>query len=133
MADTTRILVVDDDPDFLDYLEIILAANGYAVDKAASAEQGLARMRACCPALVIVDVMMSYVLDGWAIGREIREDPVLRHVPIIMVSAIVSNADDPMFPTIDEAHFDAFLSKPVDPATLVQRIEELLAVRQDEG
>ena len=75
MADPRQILIIDDDPDFLDYLEIILAANGYEVQKATGADQGLALMRACCPALVIVDVMMSYVLDGWAIGREIRDDP----------------------------------------------------------
>jgi CheY-like chemotaxis protein len=132
MADPRQILIIDDDPDFLDYLEIILAANGYEVQKATGADQGLALMRACCPALVIVDVMMSYVLDGWAIGREIRDDPALRRVPIIMVSAIVSDTDDPLFPGIDEAHFDAFLSKPVDPATLLRRIEELLAVREDQ-
>ena len=55
MADPRQILIIDDDPDFLDYLEIILAANGYEVQKATGADQGLALMRACCPALVIVD------------------------------------------------------------------------------
>lgn len=126
-AETGPILVIDDDPDFLEYLEIILTANGYRVVKATSAEQGLALMADCCPCLVIADVMMSYVLDGWAIGRELKSDPRWCGVPIIMVSAIVSSPSDPLFPTIPESMFDAFFSKPLNPATLLQKVQALVA------
>ncbi len=125
-AESAPILVIDDDPDFIEYLEIILKAEGYRVVAATSAEQGLARMAECCPRLVIADVMMSYVIDGWAIGRELKADPRWCKVPIIMVSAIVSSASDPLFPSIPESTFDAFLSKPVNPATLLQSVRALM-------
>ena len=75
MADSKTILVIDDDLDFLDFVHIVLSANGYNVDTAPSAQEGLQKMRADPPDLVIVDVMMSYVLDGWSVSREMRFDP----------------------------------------------------------
>jgi len=124
-AQSAPILVIDDDPDFCEYVEIILRAEGYSVVTASSAEQGRARMEECCPRLVIADVMMSYVLDGWSIGREVKADPRWSHVPVIMVSAIVSHPDDPLFPAIPEGTFDAFLSKPLNPDTLMETVRAL--------
>jgi len=126
MAEDRLILVVDDDADFLEYVRIVLEANGYRVRTASGVDNALAQMRAQCPDLVIVDVMMSYVLDGWYMGRQMRSDPALCHVPIVMVSAVVSTEDDSLFPESSEVFHDAFLTKPLAPERLLTIVSDLL-------
>jgi len=125
MAEPKQILVIDDDPDFLDYVRIVLTANGYAVRTATSAQEGLELMRALPPDLALLDVMMSYALDGWNVTREMQFDPRLRNVPVMLVSAIVSKEEDALFPT-DQSHIAAFMSKPIEPAALLRRVAELV-------
>ena len=126
MVSQKKILVIDDDPDFLDYVQIILVANGYLVRTAATASAGLGFMREEPPDLVIVDVMMSYALDGWTVSREMNADPLLRSIPIIMVSAIIREEDDPLLPTGPSGRLDAFMSKPLRPAALLAKVAQLL-------
>ena len=125
MAGQKQVLVIDDDPDFLDYVGIVLAANGYEVSTATTAKAGLDMMREWPPHIVIVDVMMSYALDGWAVSREMDSDPRLKSIPIMMVSAIVSDTDDAIFPRDVNDRVAAFMSKPLDPAGLLRRVAEL--------
>jgi len=125
MADAKRVLVIDDDPDFCDFVRIVLSANGYLVRTAVSAHEGLDSMRAERPDLVIVDVMMSYVLDGWTVSREMHFDPRLRDIPVMMVSAVVSSEEDDLLPTGENGRVDAFMSKPLDPSALLQRVADL--------
>ncbi len=125
MADAKRVLVIDDDPDFCDFVRIVLSANGYLVRTAVSAGEGLELMRAERPDLVIVDVMMSYVLDGWTVSREMFYDPKLRDIPVMMVSAVVSSDEDDLLPTGESGRVDAFMSKPLDPAALLQKVADL--------
>lgn len=125
MADAKRVLVIDDDPDFCDFVRIVLSANGYLVRTAVSAHEGLALMRTERPDLVIVDVMMSYVLDGWTVSREMHFDPQLRDIPVMMVSAVVSSEEDDLLPTGENGRVDAFMSKPLDPSALLRRVADL--------
>ncbi|MFP3897091.1 MAG: two-component system response regulator [Anaerolineales bacterium] len=119
------ILVIDDDPDFLDYVQIILSANNYRILTAINAEEGLSLVRSERPDLVIVDVMMSYALDGWTVSREMRADPHLQDVPIMMVSAVVSDQDEELFPPDRDVLIDDFVRKPLDPSELLRCIREL--------
>ena len=128
MADQKQILVIDDDPDFLSFIQIVLRANGYEVQTATTSNEGLEMMRRNPPDLVIVDVMMSYVLDGWSVSREMRSDPRLRDIPLMMVSAIVSDEEDNLFPQGEKEYVKAFMSKPLDPAALLRRVAELTQV-----
>ncbi len=132
MADSKTILVIDDDLDFLDFVHIVLSANGYNVETAPTAQEGLQKMRAYPPDLVIVDVMMSYVLDGWSVSREMRFDPKLCDIPVLMVSAIVSDQNDPLFPGREQCRIDGFMSKPLDPAGLLLRVAELVSKQRGE-
>jgi CheY-like chemotaxis protein len=125
MSDSRPVLVIDDDPDFLDYVSIVLSSQGYTVQTAHNATQGLAMMRERKPALVIADVMMSYVFDGWTISREMLVDGDLSDIPIMMVSAIVSLEDDDLFPEAEKSRIDAFMSKPVDPGELLEAVARL--------
>lgn len=126
MSDEKKILVIDDDPDFLDYVTIILTANDYEITTATTAEQGLNMVQREKPDLVIVDVMMSYSLDGWTVSRQMRADPDLADVPIMMVSAVVSDQDEELFPPDREALVDDFVRKPLDPSELLRCIEDLV-------
>ncbi|MFO7917537.1 MAG: response regulator [Anaerolineae bacterium] len=125
MCETKKILVIDDDPDFLDYVQIILAANDYSILTASNAEEGLALVRTEKPDLVIVDVMMSYTLDGWTVSREMRADPELEDVPVMMVSAVVSDQDEELFPQDRDMLIDDFVRKPLDPSELLRCVREL--------
>lgn len=126
MPPTGKVLAVDDDPDFLEYTRIVLESQGYQVRTATSTETALKMMREEVPDIVLLDVMMSYVLDGVYITRQIRDDPALKHVPIIMISAIVSKEEAGVFPTDEYLSIDAFMTKPVDPADLLKQVAKLL-------
>jgi len=120
------ILVIDDDPDFCGYVEIILSANGYQVRTAENAEVGLALARSEAPDLVMVDLMMSYGLAGRRVTREMAHDPQLCRIPVLMVSAIVSDGDDEIIPTGEDGHVDAFMTKPLEPSELLACVAGLM-------
>lgn len=120
------ILVIDDDPDFLDFCAIVLESAGYRVYTATNAQAGLQIMHEHCPDLVIVDVMMSYTLNGWSVSRQMAQDPVLCQIPVLMVSAIVNEEDQEIFPSDGRIRIDAFMRKPLNPSDLLQRVSELV-------
>lgn len=133
MLSAGKILVVDDDPDFVEYTCIVLESQGYQVQTAATAELALKMMREDTPDVVLLDVMISYVLDGLNITRQMRDDPQLRRVPVIMISAIVSREEAGLFPTDEYLSVDAFLTKPIDPADLLKQVARLIQRRNNGG
>jgi CheY-like chemotaxis protein len=122
-----EILVVDDDPDFCEIARTILEGAGHKVQTASNGEQAWACMHADLPELVILDVMMSSVLDGLDVSDRMARDAHLKKIPIIMVSSIASSQYAGMFPTDAYLPVDAWLSKPVAPQALLSRVNELLA------
>lgn len=123
----TTILVVDDDPDFVEITRMILEANGYQVISAANGRQALAQMRQNRPDLVLLDVMMSHVLDGLDVTKEMQADVELRSIPILMVSSIASSRHAGMFPTDEYLPIDGWISKPVQPDDLLKKVEWCLS------
>jgi len=122
-----RILVVDDDPDFVSVVRTILLSAGYEVDTAANGGQALQRMRAQRPDLIPLDIMMSYVLDGLDVTREMAQDPALKDIPVLIVSSLTGvEGVSGMFPTDEAPAADGWISKPVDPDDLLRRIAEFL-------
>ena len=121
-----RILVVDDDPDFVEITRMILEANGYLVDTAANGEQALKKLHQSLPDLVLLDVMMSSVLDGVNLTHTIAQDPALKHVPIVMISSIASSPEAGMFPTDEYIPIDAWISKPVQPNALLDKVAQFI-------
>ncbi|MGQ9457651.1 MAG: response regulator [Anaerolineae bacterium] len=123
----TRILVVDDDPDFVSVVRTILLSAGHEVDTAANGGQALQRMRAQRPDVILLDIMMSYVLDGLDVVREMARDPALKDIPVLIVSSLTSvEGVSGMFPTDEAPAADGWISKPVDPDDLLRRIAEVL-------
>jgi len=121
-----KILVVDDDPDFVEITRTVLEGNGYEVASAADGEQALQSMRADPPDLVLLDVMMSTLLDGLNVSHVMSEDPVLSKVPIVMVSSITDSPSAGMFPTDEYIPIDSWISKPVQPDDLLSKIAQLV-------
>jgi len=123
---TPTILGVDDDPDFVSVTRMVLEAQGYQVCSAANGDEALRAMVTTPPDLVIMDVMMDGVLDGWDASWRIRSNPQLRHTPILVVSSITASDYVSIFPTDEDHLIDNFLSKPVEPPKLVSEVNRLL-------
>jgi CheY-like chemotaxis protein len=128
MADQ-KILIVDDDKDIRDSLKAILESRKYVVATAASKEEGLEKVRAEKPHMMILDVMMSTWQDGFEVARELKEDPNYKDIPILMLTGVKektgidfkSSAGDQTWNPVD-----GFLEKPVDPAVLLSEVKRLL-------
>jgi CheY-like chemotaxis protein len=121
-----RILVVDDDPDFVAATTMALTANGYEVVTAANGDKALTAMREKKPDLVLLDIMMSTILDGLDVSEEMQEDPELKDIPVIMVSSISDTEHAAVFPTEGYVHMDAWITKPYQPDDLLKKIERFL-------
>jgi len=117
------ILIVDDDPDLVLATRLVLESAGYSVEEASSGEEGLEKMRAAAPDLVLMDVMMANPLDGYYTTQQIADDAALNRIPILMVSAITDSQYAERFPTDQHLDIREFISKPVEPQQLLQRIK----------
>ena len=121
-----KILVVDDDPDFVEGARLVLEPQGYEVISAANGDDGLARVREEKPDLVILDVVMTTVLDGLYMSQRMYDDSEHRDIPILMVTSVANIDYAALFPTDEAIHIDAFLTKPVSPDRLLSEVERLL-------
>lgn len=121
-----NILIVDDDPDFVEVTRLVLEAEGFRTSNASSGQIALQAARANPPDLVIMDVIMEGVLDGWDAMRQIRSDSRLRDLPILVVSSITSTDYAGLIPTDEDFRIDNFLSKPVTPGQLTAEVKRLL-------
>jgi DNA-binding NarL/FixJ family response regulator len=121
-----RILIVDDEPLNVDYLEQELEALGFVTESAADGVQALERVASTPPDLVLLDVMMPE-LDGIGVLRTLKADPDTRLIPVVLMTAL--NAVEDRVRGI-EAGADDFLSKPVDERELFARIRTALSLKR---
>jgi CheY-like chemotaxis protein len=121
-----KVLVVDDDPDFVNYASKVLGKAGHEVVSAANGAKALQTMRQDVPDVVLLDIMMSYILDGLDVSREMAEDPSLKDVPVIMVTSLTGVRGSGVFPTDEYVPADEWISKPVDPDTLLERVAQVV-------
>lgn len=122
-----KILIVDDDPDFLNATRIVLEKEGHWIISAKSGDEGYKRSKEDKPDLIILDVMMDSVLDGVSMSRQVYDDETIHDIPILMVTSIANTDYAELFPTDEYIHIQAFMSKPIDPAKLIKRVNKLLA------
>jgi DNA-binding NarL/FixJ family response regulator len=121
-----RILIVDDEPLNLDYLEQELESLGFVTDTAADGLEALDRVAAAPPDLVLLDIMMPR-LDGISVLRILKDDPETRLIPVVLMTAL--NALEDRVRGI-EAGADDFLSKPVDDRELLARINTAISLKR---
>lgn len=132
-----KILIIDDNPDVVESMTIVLEAEGFEVVSASNGTEGLAKVKTERPSLIILDVMMDTETEGIHVAYTIRStDPAsewkdFAKTPILMVTSI----HDTMDYRLDEAKgsewlpVDQFIDKPVQPRELVKRVREALAKR----
>jgi len=128
--ENAKILVADDDQDIRDSLQAILENQQYTVVTAADRTESMEKIKTEKPDLIILDVMMSTWQDGFEMARELKKDPQLKDIPILMLTGIKdktgidfkATAGDPTWCPVE-----AFLEKPVGPTTLLAEVGKLLS------
>jgi len=127
-----KILVIDDDPDFLEAVTPILKSALYEVTTATNAEKGKEKIFEENPDLILLDIMMDSLFDGFSLCHSIKKDNEykdFKDTPIIFVSAVKEKTGS-KFQFRDEdyglARPDDYIDKPVKPKDLIARIEKLL-------
>jgi len=122
----SKILIVDDDPDFVEATRMVLRSAGYDVVTAADGDEGLRQVRKEQPDLIVLDVIMKTVLDGLHMSQQLANDPASYPIPILMVTSIANSDYAALFPTDEYIHIRGFLSKPIAPDMLLERVAALL-------
>ncbi|MEW5894909.1 MAG: response regulator [Candidatus Omnitrophota bacterium] len=120
-----KILMVDDDVDFLEAGARILESRGHTVLSASNCQDGERKIKAESPDLVFLDIMMQQPDDGIVLAQKLYKEGL--KVPIVMLSGVgtvtgyVYDKDDETLPCKE------FLQKPIDPETLIQTVEKILS------
>ncbi len=127
MEAAQRVLIIDDDPAFVQSTGLVLEAKGYEVDSASSGQEGLSKIREQPPDLVLLDIMMDWVLDGVQVTREMLRQKELLNIPIIIVTSIVDSEYRDMFPQDQYLHFDSWIDKPCSPDKLLDEMNRVLS------
>ena len=122
MAETTKILIVDDEPDILEFLSYNLEAEGFEVGVAANGVQGLEKAREMEPDLIVLDIMMPE-MDGVELCRRLRADPLFDDTAITFLTA--RQEDYSQIAALEQGG-DDYISKPIKPRVLVARIKAML-------
>lgn len=121
-----KILIVDDDPDFVLVCRTILEEEGYEVAEAANGSIALRLIRQEPPDLVLLDVMMSTTLEGVDVSKEMESDPELSEIPIVMVSSIATTEYAMDFPDDEPIPIEAWISKPVQATVLLRTVKRFV-------
>ncbi|OGC23376.1 hypothetical protein A2291_06930 [candidate division WOR-1 bacterium RIFOXYB2_FULL_42_35] len=117
-----RILVVDDEPDQVEMIKMLLEINNYEVLAAYDGGQALAKARSEKPDLIILDLMLP-VMEGFDVCRLLKFDSKYSSIPIILFTAKASEEDRKAG---EEVGADAYINKPFDPDVLLEKIKTLL-------
>ena len=135
MKPKAKILLVDDDLDFLEMHKAVLKRNGFEVLTATSGQEGLERIRTDLPDLIILDLMMEKHDTGFDFSKKIKNDPLFKRIPILMVTS-VAEVTGHRFSLEEDGYWmktDDFLDKPVMPDVLISMVEKLLRKKERES
>ncbi len=128
-----KILVVDDDPDILDALTMILESQGYQVVTARDGIEGLANLKAENPDLMVLDLLMPK-MDGWAVCKELQDPRWSKYkdIPILILTSVREDASRRRYEleTGLELDVDDYVEKPFNPDILLDRVSKLIKRKQ---
>jgi len=132
-----KVLVVEDDPDAVETLKIVLEDGAYSVSSARNTEEGLEKIHAEKPDIILLDIMMPSGTEGfhlvWALRKD--EDEACRNIPIIVLTAIHDRSWVKFYPDRSDAVYkpdeylpvQGFLDKPASSEQIISKIEEVLS------
>lgn len=118
------IICVEDEPEMIDLIKLILSRKGFEVLGANGGEKGLELIRANKPDLVLLDLMMPE-MDGWQVYQQLKSSPETDSIPVIVVTAKAQNIDKVL--GLHIAKVDDYIAKPFALQDLVDRVEDVLS------
>ncbi len=121
-----KVLMIDDDPEFVEAISNLLDAKGYDVQSASNGKDGVAKAKVIHPDIILLDVMMGTKNEGFNVARELHEDEKLRDTPILLMTGIRREMNLPFGFEPDETWLPVkrVLEKPVKPEILLNAISE---------
>ncbi|MEW6553418.1 MAG: response regulator [Actinomycetota bacterium] len=128
-----KILIVDDDPDIVDALYVLLEAEGYDVVSASDGEEGLERIKEENPDLIILDLLMPK-LDGYGVCKTLQ-DPrwsKWKDIPILVLTSVREEASQRRYELETGVRMDVddYVEKPIDPDVVMARVRKILARKE---
>ena len=126
MKENLSILVVDDDPDILDGILMILESRDYHLRTARDGVQCLQLLKDDIPDLLILDLLMPR-MDGWGVIREVRSDSRYQDMPIMILTTVIEDASRRRY-ELETGHsmdIQAYIEKPARPGQLLEMVENL--------
>ncbi len=135
MAESKKILIIDDNINFVKMNTAALVAGGYEVEAAYNSEEGFTKVEYGQPDAIVLDLMMERHDSGFQLARKIKTHPVYKTIPILMLTA-VGEATGFRFSMETDGYWmntDDFADKPIDPDELVNRIAELIRKAEEAG
>ena len=132
MGENLKIVMIDDNMDFLFTMETFLQRNGFEVQTADDGQKGIDLIKKEHPDVILLDIMMETLFSGFEVCKQVRADEDLRYIPIIGISAMGDELDInySQWPDYDYFRPDTFMEKPVDKQRLLQLIPEVIQKAQ---
>jgi two-component system, OmpR family, alkaline phosphatase synthesis response regulator PhoP len=121
-----KVLMIDDDPEFVEAISNLLDAKGYEVHTASNGKEGVEKAKTQNPDIILLDVMMTTKDEGFNVARELHDTDKLKNTPVIMMTGIRREMNLPFGFEPDEAWLPVkkVLEKPVKPEVLLAAIAE---------
>ncbi|MGH2582616.1 MAG: response regulator transcription factor [Anaerolineales bacterium] len=125
-----KIVCVEDEPEMIDLIRLILGRKGFEVIGANGGAEGLATIRNEKPDLVLLDLMMPEI-DGWQVYQQLKADEVTKDIPVIVVTAKAQNIDKVL--GLHIAKVDDYIAKPFSLQELIDRVDAVLKRHEQAG
>lgn len=124
-----RVLCIEDHPEMIDLVRLILERRGYIVDGAVGGREGLEAMERRLPDLILLDLMMPD-MDGWEVFRQIKAREGWKDLPIVVITAKAQEIDKVL--GLQIAGVDDYITKPFAPSDLIRSVERFLGSQAEE-
>ena len=127
MEKKAKILLIDDDVDFVESTKIVLESKPYEVIVAHEGDEGLRKAREENPDLILLDVIMP-IKDGFTAAEQLKKDPQLSKIPVLMLTAFAAMGGETSIPVSRGYTLETedYIDKPVSPEELLARVEKFL-------
>lgn len=119
-----RVVYIEDEPEMIDLVHLILGRRGYSVIGANGGREGLELIHREMPDLVLLDLMMPD-MDGWDVYHQIKSEELTQNIPVIVITAKAQNIDKVLGLRI--AKVEDYIAKPFSPQELLERVDEVLS------
>jgi DNA-binding response OmpR family regulator len=130
----TKILLVDNDVDFVDLNKAVLENNGYEIVTAFSAREGVDKVKVEQPDLIVLDLMMEKHDAGFSFAKQIKADPLHKKIPILMLTSVADVTGFGFSQQLDGYWMktDDYAEKPIMPDELLKKVKKLLGIKKSD-